>query len=117
MTAAASPWDALLNVQHAVRLQAPRASAAPEPKPATKTAGLLELLAHSPGLTTLALAFEADLTPNQVWGLLKDPRGAGQVTYDGGRWESVVDFPGRDVMRAAELLRRKGWTVEPPEAA
>lgn len=117
MTAAASPWDALLNVRHPVRLSESRAAAASEPKPTTKTAALLELLARSPRMTTLAVAFEADLTPNQVWGLLKDPRGAGEVTYEGGRWDVVANFPGRDVQRAVPLLRRKGWTVEPPEAA
>lgn len=39
---------------------------------------------------------------------------AGQVTHDDGLWEIDADFPGLDVIRAAELLRERGWRVDAP---
>jgi len=64
--------------------------------------------------TTLTLADRADLTSRQVWGLLKAPRALGQVRFDGGLWDLVDGFAGRDLERAAALLRDHGWRVEPP---
>lgn len=115
MTALASPWDVLLKAPP-MRV-APAVRHPDGPAPGTKTDLLLSILRGHASLPTLALAVRADLTPRQVWGLLKAPRAAGEVVFDGGRWAVVPDFPGRAVQRAAELLRSRGWMVEPPEAS
>lgn len=113
-TATASPWDALLRSAPARR--APLATTeATEAKPGTKLAGLLQELANRDSATTMTLAVCADLEPRLVWGLLKGPRDRGQVRFEAGRWSLVRDFAGRDVERAAALLRARGWLVEPPE--
>ena len=102
-------WDALLS-----RRIAPYTDSSVEARVGTKLAGLLlELAQHGPS-TTLALSQHTGLTSRQVWGLLKAPRALGQVRYAAGSWEPVVDFAGRDVERAASLLREHGWRVEPP---
>ena len=109
----AGPWDALLKAR-----RAPRAAAdlrATEAKAGTKVAGLLAELESRDSATTAALAASADLTQRQVWGLLKGPRDAGQVRFADGRWELVSGFAGRDIERAAALLRDAGWRVERPE--
>lgn len=90
------------------------AAAACEARPSTKLAGLLEELRACGKATTNALAIGTDLTPRQVWGLLKAPRQHGQVRFDGRFWELVEGFAGRDVERAAALLRSRGWRVQPP---
>jgi hypothetical protein len=110
-----TPWDALLHPTP--RRPAPVAGeGALQARPGTKLAALLAELAGCESLPTLALALRADLTPRQVWGLLKAPRTAGQVRFEAGRWALVHDFAGRDVQRAAELLRAHGWRVQPPGA-
>lgn len=110
---AASPWDVLLQAPRN-RAPVPAAAAAESARPGTKLAALLAELAQTDSTTTLALAVRADLTPRQVWGLLKDPRATGQVTFSAGRWALNAEWQGRDVERAAELLRSKGWRVTPP---
>lgn len=107
----AGPWDALLR-SGPQRL----GDAVPEPdaKPNTKLAGLLAELAKHDSATTLSLAVCADLDPRQVWGLLKQPRAIGQVVFEAGRWHLVRTFAGRDIERAAALLRNAGWRVTPP---
>jgi len=75
---------------------------------------LLAELETVQSLPTAALGARCDLDSRQVWGLLKTPRDAGQVRFDGGRWSLVQDYPGRDVQRAAELLRARGWKLTPP---
>ena len=108
----ATPWDALLRC--GPQRMTPRAEdSAMEARSGTKLAGLLAELAECGSATTLSLAVRADLTPRQVWGLLKAPRAIGQVRFEGGRWKLVCGFRGRDIERAAALLRRHGWRVEP----
>lgn len=110
----AGVWDALM--------RAPRCSLSPGPDDSTearggsKLAGLLAELATVESLPTGALGARCDLDSRQVWGLLKAPRAAGQVQFDGKRWALAPDFPGRDVQRAVELLRARGWRVTPPNA-
>lgn len=108
---AATPWDALLR-------QAPQPRRLPDvqptARPVTKLATLLALLAERDSATTLTLSVLTDLTSRQVWGLLKAPREVGQVHFAGGRWSLSRSFAGRDVERAAMLLRSKGWLVKPP---
>jgi hypothetical protein len=108
----ASPWDALLLSTPPRR--APSDSAPGGAKPDTKLAGLLALLNDKDSATTLTLAVCADLTPRQVWGLLKQPRAIGQVQFVDGRWALCEHFPGRDVQRAIELLRAKGYRIQEP---
>lgn len=116
MNRPATPWDALLRTRPVRRPKPlPASAAALQAQPGTKLAGLLAELERHRSMPTLALAVTVDLTPNQVWGLLKCPRDRGQVSFDGGRWSLNRDWPGADVMRAAALLRSKGWVVEPPE--
>lgn len=75
---------------------------------------LLRILSISGSLPTQELAERADMTSKQVWGLLKTSLRVGRVVCAHGRWLLVPDFPGCDVARAVELLRRKGWLVQPP---
>lgn len=117
MTATASPWDALLRNRRPIRLCCGDAAVAvDEARPGSKLAALLAALQELGSPSTLALALQADLTPRQVWGLLKAPRTDGRVRFAAGRWELVPDYPGADVARAAALLRAKGWRVMPPNA-
>ena len=114
MTMPATPWDALLRA-------VPRRSGLSRQevlswKPGgTKLAALLAVLAARDSASTLTLGACAELSSRQVWGLLKAPRAAGQVRFESGRWSLVRSYAGRDVERAAALLRSRGWTVEPPE--
>ena len=110
----ASPWDALLRATSVPRR--PSVPAGGGVRPGTKLAALLAVLAEHESLTTLSLSVHADLTSNQVWGLLKQPRAIGQVRYADGRWSLADDFLGADVQRAVELLRSKGWYLEAPNA-
>jgi len=109
----ASPWDALLRAPRRPAAAAPDASCE-DARPGTKLAQLLAELAAAGDATTLVLAVRADLTPRQVWGLLKAPRERGQVLFEAGRWRMAPTWQGRDVERAAALLRARGWRVEPP---
>lgn len=83
-------------------------------KEGTRTAELLAILADCASMPTLALAARTDLTANQVWGLLKVPREHGQVHFANGRWSLNRDFAGRQIEKAAQLLREHGWKVERP---
>lgn len=112
----AGPWDALLHVAP-LRMTPRGDDGAVEARAGTKLAGLLAELQACGTATTLSLAVRCDLTQRQVWGLLKAPREIGQVRFGGGRWEIAHGFAGRDMERAAALLRERGWRVEPPNAA
>lgn len=109
----ASPWDALLHVAP-LRMTQRADDCGTEARAGTKLAGLLAELAACGTATTLSLAVRCELTPRQVWGLLKAPRQVGQVRFCDGMWGMVHGFAGRDVERAAALLRDCGWRVEPP---
>ena len=78
------------------------------------TGGLLHLLDCNGPMTSAELADAQFLTTRKVWGLLKNARSIGQVTHRDGLWALDVDFPGTDVLKAAALLRARGWTVEAP---
>lgn len=80
----------------------------------TRTDALLQLLQDNGPSTTLALCVHTDLKSRQVWGLLKQPRQVGAVTFNDGYWSLVPDWPGLSVQRAVELLRAKGYRVEGP---
>lgn len=110
----ASPWDALLRRPPPKR--AASCATIDSAKPATKLAGLLALLNDRGSATTLTLSVCADLTPRQVWGLLKQPRAIGQVQFADGRWALCEHFPGRDVQRAIELLKDKGYRIQGPQS-
>ncbi|MFY7940041.1 MAG: hypothetical protein ACOVOX_03950 [Burkholderiaceae bacterium] len=110
----ASPWDVLLKAP-AIRLGHAEHVLA-DCDQGGKLATLLAILVSSKSLPTNALAARAEMNSRQIWGLLKAPRAAGQVVFNAGRWALVPDYPGRDVQRAADLLRSKGWHVEPPAA-
>lgn len=119
-TTHASPWDALLRphkiVEDAARFewQYIEADAPQQARPGTKVARLLAELAQVESATTLSLCVRTDLDFRQVWGLLKAPRASGQVTFSAGRWALNRDWRGRDIERAAALLRNAGWRVTPP---
>lgn len=114
MAAAATPWDVLLCAPP-MRLCADQMfDADSSATPGSKLAGLLSELAQLGSATTLALAVRCDLTPRQVWGLLKAPRQRGQVFFDAGRWSVNHNYAGHQIERAAALLRDLGWTVLPP---
>lgn len=110
----ASPWDALLKLSQPVTLAPSTPAEPPAPREDSKVAQLLGVLAVHSSFSTLSLCVACDLTSRQVWGLLKGPRAAGQVTYEAGRWALVPDYPGADVQRAVELLRSKGWVLTAP---
>lgn len=110
MSAGASPWDVLLR---APAWRRPAPDAAGQARDGTKLARLLAELAARDSASTHTLAVCVDLTPRQVWGLLKQPRAVGQVKFEAGRWSLVSSFQGRDVERAVALLRSKGWRVVP----
>lgn len=112
-TGQATPWDALLKALP-MRLRIEPDQGASEARPGTKLSGLLAELASRDSASTLTLAVCSDLTPRQVWGLLKAPRAIGQVRFDAGRWTLAREFAGRDVERAAALLRDRGWRVQAP---
>lgn len=115
-TAHASPWDALLRPHRPIRLHTaePEPDAPQQARPGTKVARLLAELAEVESATTLSLCVRTDLDVRQVWGLLKAPRTAGQVRFSAGRWALNRDWRGRDIERAAALLRGAGWRVMPP---
>lgn len=116
MSAAASPWDALLRPPSRV-VHTHALGNQPKPQQAregTKLARLLDELAQVESAATLSLCVRCDLVPAQVWGLLKAPRAAGQVTFSAGRWALNRDWRGRDIERAVALLRGAGWRVMPP---
>ena len=112
-TAAATPWDCLL--RQPPQRMSPRVDPDEQmAQPGTKLARLLAVLAERGSCTTLTLSACTDLESRQVWGLLKAPRAIGQVEFVDGRWQLVHGFAGRDVERAAALLRDLGWRVLPP---
>lgn len=118
MIAKASPWDALLNPAAHKQCTTPAIapSEASQAQPESKLATVLAEMARHHSITTAALANAVDMTTKTIWGLLRLPRDRGQVTFDEGKWALAQDYHGADVMRAAELLRSKGWTVTKPAA-
>ena len=83
-------------------------------KPGTRTHELLRLIREYGRATTATLAFQMDIRPNLVWGLLKYPRDRGSVRFEAGKWELVPGFAGADIERAVALLRDNGYRVEAP---
>ena len=80
------------------------------------TQSLLRLLDCNGPMTTRELCDAAGLPHTKlVWGLLKAARACGQVQHDGVMWSLDRDFPGVDVLRAAELLRAHGWRLQGPD--
>lgn len=112
MSAVASPWDVLMKAPP-IDMTSMVTNTGAEPT-GTKLARLLAVLATVESATTLSLSVHTDLSSSQVWGLLKVPRACGQVKFSVGRWYLVKGFAGRDVERAAELLRERGWQVVAP---
>lgn len=102
----ASPWAALFSPK-------PTIHALDDAKPGTKLARLLASLAELGLASTGELAACQSLTTKQVWGLLKGPLSCGQVRHDDGCWSLNPCFAGRDIERAAALLREAGWYVAP----
>lgn len=79
---------------------------------------LLGLLDCNGPMTTRDLCDAVGLTHTKlVWGLLKQHLDSGQVRYTAilKLWELNRDFPGRDVQRAADLLKSHGWTCIAPK--
>ena len=99
-TTHATPWDALLR-HPAIRLRPDAEPGAQDARQGTKLARVLAELAQLDNIPTLALCVRCDLERRQVWGLLKAPRAAGQVTFSAGRWALNRDWRGRDIERAA----------------
>jgi hypothetical protein len=109
----AGPWDALLSAPG--HRMTPRADDVPAAaRDGSKLAALLGALAGVDNLPTAALGARCDLDSRQVWGLLKAPRAVGQVRFSDGRWALTPGFAGREIERAATLLRSKGWQVARP---
>jgi hypothetical protein len=115
MSTAASPWDVLMKAPRFAIADSLKKSKGGAPA-GTKLDRLLAVLATVESATTLSLSVQTDLSSQQVWGLLKEPRACGQVQFAVGRWYLVKGFAGRDVERAAALLRRSGWQVVSPDA-
>ncbi len=113
----ATPWDALLAPAgiHA-RSQVPTPTAAAQARPDSKLAIVLAEIGRHHCISTADLAKAASMPTKTIWGLLRLPRDRGQVAFADGKWALVHDYCGTDVMRAAELLRSKGWRVEKPAA-
>ena len=112
-TAPASPWDALLRAKQPMRVTGE--TVVRGVKPGTKTAELMAELTMRGSATTRTLAVCTDLTPSQVWGLLNYRRAVGEIKFEGGYWTLAAGFAGRDVERAAAVLRKRGWRVEAPQ--
>jgi len=125
-TRRAGPWDALLGMSGRRRLHAVHpaeddadssGSTSSNTSSSSKVAILLAELATVGSLPTAALGSRCDLDSRQVWGLLKTPRDAGQVVFEGGRWALTRDYPGREIQRAVKLLQARGWHVQPPSSS
>jgi hypothetical protein len=84
-------------------------------RPGTKVLELLSALAYSPASTN-NLAETTGLTQRKVWGLLKQPKDKGMVTYnpDSGIWQLNREYEGPAIDRACRLLESKGWLCIPP---
>lgn len=108
-----TPWDVLLR-SRPVRMRAEEQPMPERGRPGTKLAGVLAQLAEVGSATTLSLCARTDLEARQVWGLLKAPREAGQVRFEAGRWSLNRNWRGREIERAARLLRDAGWMVREP---
>lgn len=127
MSAAANPFDQLLNHAAAVNQAATAAAARRESlgmRPgAPKLQALLHLLDCNGPMSTADLSRAMELETRLIWGLLKEPQKRGQVLRYGAErlwalnrdWEQAA---GDEIAAAARLLRRAGWTLtEPGEKA
>ena len=103
---AATPWDSLL--------QRSQRSAAVEPQ-ATKVDTVLYAIAKHQPVTTTELRRLCGLNSSQISGLMRWHLQARQVEHDGTYWRMVPGYVPPALLRAAELLRAHGWTVEGPE--
>lgn len=77
-------------------------------------ANLLDLLNRCVALSTADLAAGSGLTTKLVWGLLKNPRARGQVSFSGGLWALTPDYIPPAQANAVKLLRDAGWHCSPP---
>lgn len=102
----ASPWDALLLLSN-------RPSHAVDPQ-ATKVATVLHAIEKHQPMTTTELRRLTGLNSSQIWGLMRWHLQARQVEHDGTYWRMVPGYVPPALLRAAELLRAHGWTVEGP---
>lgn len=81
-----------------------------------RTRVLMEALADGQKRKTCELA-EAVGVPHTryVWGMLRERRATGGVFFYDGFWSLNPSFLPKRLAKAAELLRKRGWTVEPPK--
>lgn len=107
MNDSCNPWGQLLEL--AARPQLPAAALRGQ----NPTAQLLSLIAQRPH-GTAELAQAVGLCTRRVWGLLKNARASGQVSFSGSTWQHNHDWLPADIERAAQLLRAAGWRVERP---
>lgn len=127
MSAAANPFDQLLNhaaaVSQAASAVAARQAAAGMRPGMSKVEQLLELLDQNGPMSTVELGRVVGLESRLIWGLLKEPQKRGQVLRFGAErlWalnRAWGQAAGDEIAAAARLLRRAGWTViEPGENA
>lgn len=94
----------------------------------SRTQALLDHIAEAGPISTVDLCHALDLTSRQVWGMLKQPRDTGKVTYEHGMWartgHEIADWQAEidgAVMAAREaeavaLLTSRGWTCIKPGA-
>ncbi len=90
----------------------------PEEATKSRTARLIYQIRQRPGISTAELARASGLHSSLVWGLLKHATRTGQIEHSvqsGWRMSSVRDD--QQIAAAAEFLRLRGWTCEPPEAS
>ena len=109
-----SPFSELLRVATATRTPRRTAPSVSILSGNTHTSALLHLLECNGPMTTRELADATILHTRAVWGLLRVPKNFGQVKFADGLWELDREFAGNDVLRAAALLRAKGWRLEAP---
>lgn len=66
-------------------------------------------------MSTAELAAHSGISDSRfVWGLLKMPRQDGQVLRERALWVLNPDYLPPYVKRAIEVLRDKGWRLQPP---
>lgn len=78
------------------------------------TLTLVEHLRQAGPTTTASLCHVVDRESRLVWGLLKNRRAAGEVTFADGLWSAAADYSESlqaEIAAAAALLRRHGWMV------
>lgn len=113
----ASPFDQLLRMAAGQRARPPMPVPVRREGGTTKVATLLGYLREAGPASTSTLCHLVELDSRLVWGLLKAPRDRGEVIYSAERWSVVDGFDAEEranLMAAARMLRRHGWTVRAP---